>query len=146
MAISCIKKTLQPKFFYLDLEVCPLVFLMMTLLFSGRKDFLPSLWEGTFVCPNGRPQSIVMNVSHDAGSILTNAELQLFNAALHVQGTYANLYNSLTLTLEGTWNTTAKVQMTAQHVNTTRLLGSVILPGVNCSLSMSLTKCEYISY
>lgn len=114
---------------------------ILYLFYSDSRELLPSLWEGTYICPDGNSHTIQMNVTQRiASSIQTSAVLAYEGILTTASGTYGHR----TLNIQGDGNKTSVVLYAAQPaINLTTMSGDFEIDGNRCSVTLNMQKCKY---
>lgn len=114
---------------------------ILYLFYSDSRELLPSLWEGTYICPDGNSHTIQMNVTQRiASSIQTSAVLAYEEILTTASGTYGHR----TLNIQGDGNKTSVVLYAQQPaINLTTMSGDFEIDGNRCSVTLNMQKCKY---
>lgn len=106
---------------------------------------MPSLWEGTYVCPDGNSQTVKMNVTQrEADNILTTAVLAFGGISLTASGTYG--YGTLFIqnNQKDLNKTSVILHVNQQSNNLTTMKGELTINRNKCQIVLNMQKCEYI--
>lgn len=112
-------------------------------IFTDSTELLPSLWEGSYICPDETSQTIQMNITKKkSGSIKTSAILALNGISVFASGTYGfgMLYIQNDQTNQNVSSVTLRV--TQPSNNLTTMGGLLKIDEKKCSVTLNMQKCE----
>lgn len=115
---------------------------ILYLFHSDSRELLPSLWDGTYICPDdGNSHKIQMNVTQrKAGNIQMSAVLAYEGILTTAFGTYGHR----TLNIQSNENKTSVILYAIQPaINLTTMSGDFEIDGNRCSVTLNMQKGEY---
>lgn len=114
---------------------------ILYLFYSDSRELLPSLWEGTYICPDRNSHSIQMNVTQRIASSIQTSAVLVFEGIL---STASGTYGHRTLNIQGDGNKTSVVLYAQQPaINLTTMSGDFEIDGNRCSVTLNMQKCKY---
>ena len=117
---------------------------------ADSMELLPSLWEGSYSCPNELPQTLQMNIPlQQPGDVVVSANLSFGGTILTARGSFFNHR----LIISGRPNpndrniTNIILSGDQQVKNLTYMIGDVILKVSKeerkCPFTLNMKKCKY---
>lgn len=113
---------------------------MLSSLYSDSNELLPSLWMGSYACPDGISHIIQVNVTQrKVGSIDMTAVLAFEGISTTASGTYGHR----SLNIQSHENNTTVILYGNQPANNlTTMTGDLTKDGKICPLTLNMQKCE----